>query len=123
MNIAILSGNLGRDSELRTVNGDNGLNFAIGVSVGSKDKPDVMWVDAALWGKRASVLQASLSKGAKVTVSGAIKLEAYVAKDGTNKTRLRLTVDQIDLPPKAEARQEQPSSTRPADYSLDDMPF
>jgi len=31
MNIAILTGNLGRDPELRQHNGDNILNFAIGV--------------------------------------------------------------------------------------------
>jgi hypothetical protein len=34
MNIAILTGNLGRDPELRQHNGDNILNFAIGVAIG-----------------------------------------------------------------------------------------
>jgi single-stranded DNA-binding protein len=36
MNIAILSGNLGRDSESQTTTKDSVLNFSIGVNVGTK---------------------------------------------------------------------------------------
>jgi single-strand DNA-binding protein len=129
MNIAILTGNLGRDPELRQHNGDNILNFAIGVQTGTKDRPETMWVDCALWGKRATSLQPYLAKGHRVTVSGPIKLEAYTAKDGTAKTRLRLSVDQVDLPPKGEppvqAQQvqqaQQPGSA--LDGLDDDIPF
>ena len=129
MNIAILTGNLGRDPELRQHNGDNILNFAIGVQTGTKDRPETMWVDCALWGKRATSLQPYLAKGHRVAVSGPIKLEAYTAKDGTAKTRLRLSVDQVDLPPKGEppvqAQQvqqaQQPGSA--LDGLDDDIPF
>ena len=110
MNLAILTGNLGRDPEIRQHGGDNILNFAIGVATGTKDKPETMWVDCALWGKRATSLQPYLFKGSRVTVSGPLKLEEYTAKDGTPKTRLRLSVDQLDLPPKAGDQ----SSTAPA---------
>jgi single-strand DNA-binding protein len=129
MNIAILTGNLGRDPELRQHNGDNILNFAIGVAIGTKDKPETMWVDCALWGKRATSLQPYMAKGQRVTVSGPIKLEEYKAKDGTPKTRLRLSVDQVDLPPKVEAparpqqtQQTQQPADGPADMD-DDIPF
>lgn len=131
MNIAILTGNLGRDPELRQHNGDNILNFAIGVQTGTKDKPETMWVDCALWGKRATSLQPYMAKGHRVTVSGPIKLEAYTAKDGTAKTRLRLSVDQIDLPPKgsdapAQTQQTQQSQSASAGAMADmddDIPF
>jgi len=130
MNIAILTGNLGRDPELRQHNGDNILNFAIGVQTGTKDKPETMWVDCALWGKRATSLQPYMAKGHRVTVSGPIKLEAYTAKDGTAKTRLRLSVDQIDLPPKGEApaqtqqtQQPQASTGGSINDMDDDIPF
>jgi single-strand DNA-binding protein len=129
MNIAILTGNLGRDPELRQHNGDNILNFAIGVQIGTKDKPETMWVDCALWGKRATSLQPYMAKGQRVTVSGPIKLEEYKAKDGTPKTRLRLSVDQVDLPPKGDApaqtqqtQQTQQPAGGPADMD-DDIPF
>jgi single-strand DNA-binding protein len=130
MNIAILTGNLGRDPELRQHNGDNILNFAIGVAIGTKDKPETMWVDCALWGKRATSLQPYMAKGQRVTVSGPIKLEEYKAKDGTPKTRLRLSVDQIDLPPKGDApaqtQQTQQPQSAPAGAMADmddDIPF
>ena len=130
MNIAILTGNLGRDPELRQHNGDNILNFAIGVQTGTKDKPETMWVDCALWGKRATSLQPYMAKGHRVTVSGPIKLEEYKAKDGTPKTRLRLSVDQIDLPPKGDAQaqtqQTQQPQSAPAGAMADmddDIPF
>ncbi len=130
MNIAILTGNLGRDPELRQHNGDNILNFSIGVAIGTKDKPETMWVDCALWGKRATSLQPYMAKGQRVTVSGPIKLEEYKAKDGTPKTRLRLSVDQIDLPPKGDApaqtQQTQQPQSAPAGAMADmddDIPF
>jgi single-strand DNA-binding protein len=129
MNIAILTGNLGRDPELRQHNGDNILNFAIGVATGTKDKPETMWVDCALWGKRATSLQPYMAKGQRVTVSGPIKLEEYKAKDGTPKTRLRLSVDQVDLPPKgdAPARPQQTQQTQQPAGDMadmdDDIPF
>jgi single-strand DNA-binding protein len=132
MNLAILSGNLGRDPELRAHGGDNILNFAIGVATGTRDKPETMWVDCALWGKRATSLQPYLFKGSRVTVSGPLKLEEYQAKDGTTKSRLRLSVDQIDLPPKVDGQTQQtqqpraaaPAGAAPAaDDMDDDIPF
>lgn len=126
MNIAILTGNLGRDPELRQHNGDNILNFAIGVAIGTKDKPETMWVDCALWGKRATSLQPYMAKGQRVTVSGPIKLEEYKAKDGTPKTRLRLSVDQVDLPPKGDTPARPQQTQLPAGDMADmddDIPF
>ena len=131
MNLSILTGNLGRDPELRAHNGDNILNFAIGVATGTREKPETMWVDCALWGKRATTLQPYLFKGSRVTVSGPLKLEEYTAKDGTLKSRLRMSIDQIDLPPKAadqsstapaQTQQTQrPAAAAPAKGGFDDM--
>jgi single-stranded DNA-binding protein len=63
MNIAILSGHLGRDPELRSVNGDQVLSFSIGVSVGPRDSQETMWVDCSIWGKRATGLRALPRQG------------------------------------------------------------
>ena len=133
MNLAILTGNLGRDPELRSVNGDNVLGFSIGVQTGTRDKPSTMWVSCAIWGKRATSLQPYLAVGHRVTVSGPIRLEEYKAKDGTNKTQLRMSVDQIDLPPKAEGQaapaqqqaqpQPDPSNGSGSENMDDDIPF
>lgn len=136
MNLAILTGNLGRDPELRSVNGDNVLGFSIGVQTGTRDKPSTMWVACSIWGKRALSLQPYLAKGHRVTVSGSIRLEEYKDKDGTPRTALRMSVDQLDLPPKSEgqaapAPQQQAPQPRPTtstggsgfDDMDDDIPF
>lgn len=136
MNLAILTGNLGRDPELRSVNGDNVLGFSIGVQTGTRDKPSTMWVACSIWGKRALSLQPYLAKGHRVTVSGSIRLEEYKAQDGTPRTALRMSVDQLDLPPKSEgqaapAPQQQAPQPRPTtstggsgfDDMDDDIPF
>jgi single-strand DNA-binding protein len=134
MNYAILTGNLGRDPEMRQHNGDNVLSFPIGVQTGTKDNQTTMWVQCSIWGKRAVSLQPYLFKGSRVQVGGPIRLEDYAAKDGTQKQALRLAVDQIDLPPRPaegqqQPRQEQqqkPPQQRPSsgfDDMDDDIPF
>ncbi|UOF81055.1 single strand binding protein [Caudoviricetes sp.] len=127
MNLAIFSGNLGRDPELRQHNGESILNFALAVQTGTRENPRTMWVDCALWGKRANSLQPYIKKGAKVTVSGQVKLEEYVYNNAP-KTKLTLTVDQLDLPPRtkdqAEAQSHQPQLSAPQNQpgnSIDDM--
>lgn len=139
MNLAILTGNLGRDPELRSVNGDNVLGFSIGVQTGTRDKPSTMWVACSIWGKRALSLQPYLAKGHRVTVSGSIRMEEYKDKDGTPRTALRMSVDQLDLPPKQDQstglnprpQQQQAPQPRPTtstggsgfDDMDDDIPF
>ena len=135
MNLTILTGNLGRDPELRTFNGESVLSWSMGVATGTKDKPHTTWVECSVWGKRANSLQPYLVKGMRVTVSGPLKLEDYTAKDGTPKTKLAIKVDQVDLPPRdqAAAPQQTQQTQRPApapapakggfDDMDDDIPF
>jgi single-strand DNA-binding protein len=135
MNLAVLTGNLGRDPEMRQHNGDAILNFAIGVQTGTRDKPNTMWVDCTMWGKRAEAIQQYLAKGMRVTVQGPLSMEDYKAKDGTPKTKLKLKVDNLDLPPKSEgsAAPAQPRQAAPAPAATpaaggfadmdDDIPF
>jgi single-strand DNA-binding protein len=130
MNLGVLTGNLGRDPEMRQHNGDAILNFAIGVQTGTRDKPNTMWVDCTMWGKRAEAVQPYLAKGMRVTVQGPLSMEEYKAKDGTPRTKLKLKVDNLDLPPKSEGsaapapRQAAPAAapaSTPAKGGFDDM--
>lgn len=129
MNLGVLTGNLGRDPEMRHHNGDAILNFAIGVQTGTRDKPNTMWVDCTMWGKRAEAVSPYLAKGMRVTVQGPLSMEEYKAKDGTPRTKLKLKVDNLDLPPKSEGsaapaapRQAAPApASTPAKGGFDDM--
>jgi single-strand DNA-binding protein len=136
MNVAILTGNLGRDPELKQRNGDSILSFSLGVRTGTRDNPKTMWVDCSMWGKRGEAVAPYLAKGKQVTVQGPVSLDTYTGRDNTQKTSLRLEVKELDLPPRAEgsAGQAAPSSERrerptaapagaPADDMDDDIPF
>jgi len=138
MNLGIFGGRLGRDSELNHVASMNEdvCNFSIAVDVGTKNNPKTLWVECALFGKRAQVLQPYLKKGLKVTVQGRISLEEFTSRQtGEKKTTLRLTVNDIDmhLPPKEQGQQEAPArreraaaqapAAGPADDMDDDIPF
>lgn len=131
MNICIFSGRIGRDPELRhTSSGDAVLSWSLAVDTGTKAQPATMWLDCSIWGKRAEALQPYLAKGQKITVSGRLAHEEYQAKDGTTKARLRLTADQVELPPRGDApAQQEPQQTRkPASKTPladmdDDIPF
>lgn len=115
MNVCTFAGRVGREPELRhTPNGDAVLGWSLAVDTGTRDKPATMWLDCRLFGKRAQTLQAYITKGAKLVVSGRLAQEEYQAKDGVTKTALRLSVDQVELPPKGEASAPPPAAARPA---------
>lgn len=139
MNIGIFGGRLGRDAEMHRMpsNGDPVLNFSVAVDVGTRDHPKTLWVECALFGKRAEAIQRYLVKGVKVTVSGRVSLEQFTStKDGQTKTSMKLSVNEIDmhLPPKdgqGSAAHSAGSANRsaaapagaPSDDDGDEIPF
>lgn len=74
MNILIIAGNCGKDSELRrTQSGDPVLGFSVAVDQGKDqggNKRDALWVDCSIWGKRAESLEPYIKKGTKLTLQG-----------------------------------------------------
>ena len=114
---------IGKDAEIRKVGGESVCNLSLAFSYYDKDAENsrgTQWVDGSLWGKRATSLQQYIFKGSRVQVGGPIKLDDYQAKDGTTKQALRLSIDQIDLPPRpaqdqgSYQQQEQQPQSRPA---------
>lgn len=129
MNLATFGGRLGRDAELNHVAsmGENVCNFTLAIDTGTKQNPKTMWVECALFGKRAQTLHPYLKKGVKVTSIGRISLDEYTSKQtGEKKTALRLSVSEIDmhLPPRDQAAA--PRAAAPAGGVADmddDLPF
>lgn len=71
MNAWAIAGNVGKDAVLRhTANGDPVLGFSVAVSERKGNENVTLWVDCALWGKRAQSLEEYVKKGQKVAVSG-----------------------------------------------------
>ena len=84
MNTVFFTGNVGKDAEVRTVNGTDVCNFSVAVKQGfSRDAP-TEWYRVAVWGQRANQLAQYITKGAKVAVVGELEIGSYDGKPQYN---------------------------------------
>ena len=90
---------LGRDAEVRfTPSGVAVMGFAIPVEAGWGENKTVSWCDCSLWGKKAEgKLIDYMKKRQEIVVVGEISLETYQAKDGSEKTKLKMNVSDLAL--------------------------
>lgn len=102
INRVTVSGNLGKDSELRsTKTGTPVLSFSVCVNSRVKrgdewqEKPN--WVDVTMFGTRAESVSRYLKKGTHVTVDGRINQRTWDAKDGSKRSKLEVICDDIDF--------------------------
>ena len=118
MNVFTASGNLGKDVRLANVNGTDVANFNVAVRSGYGQNEQTLWLDCALWGKRAEALGPYLVKGQTVVVSGELG-----TREHEGKTYLTLRVGELTLVGKRsdnETAKPQQKSNAQLD---DDIPF
>lgn len=86
-------GKLGKDAEVKDVNGTAVAQFSVAETVGFGDKKTTIWYDCSLWGKQAqSSFVDYLSKGREVVVFG--ELTTY---ENNGKTYLKVRIQDIKL--------------------------
>lgn len=114
MNSITITGQLGKDSEVRFLqNGDPVCSFSVADSQG-RDKPTIWW-NCSLFGKRAESLQQYLSKGQSVTVIGSVSEREWTDKDGQKRKAVDVRVNDIALQGgQRQATQEAPAAPRKA---------
>jgi single-strand DNA-binding protein len=108
MQTIIISGNLGKDPELRTPQGGNDpvCSFNVGVRQGFDRDAASVWYRCSIWGKSGEAAHQRLRKGSRVSIIGQLKIGEYQGKPQYD---IRV-VDWDGSAPKAEAgeqRQEQ----------------
>lgn len=110
-------GNLGKNAEHRTINGNNYLSFSVchterySDSQGQQQKST--WVDCLIRDKNNTLGQ-YLIKGTKVFVEGNPQANAYLSQDGTPKASLSLLVNKLELLSRKEESQFSPQpATQP----------
>jgi single-strand DNA-binding protein len=94
-------GNLGRDCQVKEVNGKNVINFNVAHTERYKDaqgnqKERTTWVECAYWTDRTAI-SPYLTKGQMVYVEGAPEADAYMNKENQAAATLRLRVSNIQL--------------------------
>lgn len=80
-----LSGNVGRDAELKTSKaGTQYADFSLAVnSKGEGGEDETMWVKVYMYGKNAERAVNFCKKGANVYVTGPLKKRKYTKRDGS----------------------------------------
>jgi single-strand DNA-binding protein len=103
VNKAILVGNLGRDPEIRTLEGGVTVaRFTLATSESYKDKTGqrvekTEWHNIVLWRGLAEVAEKYLRKGQQVYIEGRITNRNYQDKDGTQKYFTEIVADNMTM--------------------------
>lgn len=94
----IVTGNVGRDPELRAdQNGSQFATFSVGVSVGTKQNPKTDWVDISCNGKLADVARNYIKKGSKLLIEGFPSVNAYINKENKAVGTLRINASNFEF--------------------------
>ena len=86
MNKVIITGNLGKDPEIRYTTGEKQTaitRFTVAVNDWENGETKTTWVPVVTFGKKAENCAKFLSKGRKVLVEGKLNIRSYEKQDGT----------------------------------------
>ena len=134
INKVFITGNLTRDSELRTTaTGMSVLGFSVAVNDRVKDQATGEWkdrpnfIDCTVFGRRADALAKLLGKGQKVAVAGRLRQTTW-ERDGQKRSKLEVVADDVELMSRRDDGKQAATGhadTFPIDTSLydADIPF
>lgn len=98
MNNITVTGNVGRDPELKYTAGNMAvLKFSVADTRGKDDKKQTSWHDVVVFGEQAESVASNVSKGTRVIVTGRIQVDNYEKKDGTKGKKVEIVADEIGV--------------------------
>lgn len=97
MNIAILTGRLTKDPELKTLDtGSTITSFTVAVDRGGKSK-EADFIECKAWGKTGEFVSQYFSKGKPINLIGKIRTRTYEAQDGSKRKVTDILVDSVEF--------------------------
>lgn len=103
VNKVILIGNLGKDPEVRYLEGGIAVaNFSLATTEVHKSRSgekveSTEWHNIVLWRGLAEVAEKLLKKGMQVYVEGRLRTRSWEDKDGTKKRATEITADVLNI--------------------------
>lgn len=125
INTVVIAGYTAKDPELKvTPSGTTVLSLLLAVNDTKKNAQDeweetANFFDCVLFGKRAESLAQYIPKGSKLTINGRLHQDRWQGQDGTNRSRVSIIVQDIELPPRS---QPQGTGEGYADYTQPPQP-
>lgn len=102
MNKAIISGRLGKDPEIKEVNGKSLCNITLASSDSYQDR-EGSWVEktewhrVTIWGKRGEAISNRVHKGSKLLIEGQIRTRSWDAEDGTKRYSTEIVATDVEF--------------------------
>ncbi len=118
LNKVMLIGNVGRDPEVRYLDG-NGANgagtkvatFTLATSERYRDRngelrENTEWHNIVAWRQSADIAEKYVHKGTQLFIEGRLRTRSYTGQDGVKKYTTEITVDNLQLLSKREGADE-----------------
>ncbi len=102
-NKVLLLGNLTRDPELKHLPSEQSvanLGLAVNRRFRTRDgenREETTFVDCEAWGRTAEVMSQYLQKGRPVFIEGRLKLDTWQDRDGGNRSKLKVVVENFQF--------------------------
>lgn len=107
INTFVASGNVGKDLEVRvTPNGKHIGSFPLPVKSGWGDNEKTSWVTCKMFGERVQKLAQYITKGTKLTVSGAFVMDEW-ENNGVKHSRPVILINDFEFGGGAHGQQQQ----------------
>lgn len=122
----VIAGRTTKDPEIKvTPSGTAVLSLSLAVNDTKKNaqgewEETADFFDCKVFGKRAESLAQYITKGSKLTINGRLHQDRWQAQDGTNRSRVSIIVQDIELPPRT---QPQGTGEGYADYTQPPQPM
>lgn len=98
MNTITVSGNVGRDPELKySASGTAVVKFSVADTTGKDDNKKTVWHDVVVFKEQAENVAASIKKGSRVIVTGRLDKSEYIGKDDVKKQRVEIIADDVSI--------------------------
>ena len=107
LNHLVISGNLTRDPETRTVGADRTVtNFTVAHNTRFKTqdgetREEVTFLECEAWGRPGELSAQYLTKGSLTVVEGALRQDNWTDKEGQKRSKLKLRVERVHFTPRS----------------------
>ena len=123
MNSVILSGNIGKEPELKNVGESKVISFSLAVKDRfNKDKTN--WVNCVGWNSTAEFISKYFSKGSPILISGRLQVRDW-EQDGKKRYATEVVIETVDFfgGKKDEVVKKTQNDFVTVDDTDDDLPF
>ena len=120
-NIAILTGRLTADPELKTTpSGTSVCSFTIAVDRRYKqgEERQADFVNIVAWRQTAEFVSKFFSKGSIIGIEGSIQTRKYTDKDGNKRTAFEVVANNAQF---VESKKDKPTETEPSENANDEF--